>query len=104
MQQFPDPLEFGYIIDSESGLLVQQLMSQSVIPPELLSDSVCDCTVKKTIEQPCTQACEYKTKIGDTGMCMNLFAALAFVSVRNIQSLFMSKFYILHLTRRSKSF
>ena len=44
MQQLPDPLEFGYIIDSESGLLVPQLMSQSVTPPELLSDLVCDCT------------------------------------------------------------
>ena len=32
MQQLPDPLEFGYAIDSESGLLVPQLMSQSITP------------------------------------------------------------------------
>ena len=44
MKQLPDPFEFGYIIDSESGLLVQQHLSQSVIPPELLIDSLCDCT------------------------------------------------------------
>ena len=65
MQQLPDPLEFGYIIDSESGLLVPQLMSQSVTPPELLSDLVCDCTdmcekdcICLSNEQLCTQACE----------------------------------------------
>ena len=91
MQQLPDPLEFGYIIDSESGLLVPQLMSQSVTPPELLSDLVCDCTdmcEKECIclsnEQPCTQACECKAEIEDTDTCMNLFTTLAFVPVSKI--------------------
>ena len=65
MQQLPDPLEFGYIIDSESGLLVPQLMSQSLTPPELLSGLVCYCTdiCEKDCkclsnEQPCTKACD----------------------------------------------
>ena len=90
MQQLPDPLEFGYIIDSESGLLIQRLVRQSVIPPELLSDSVCDCTdmCEKKIEQPCTQTCECKADIEDTDICMNLFTALAFVPVRNIEPFF----------------
>ena len=91
MQQLSDPLEFGYIIDSESGLLVPQLMSQSVTPPELLSDLVCDCTdmcendcICLSNEQPCTQACECKTEIEDTDACMNLFTTLAFVPISNI--------------------
>ena len=65
MQQLPGPLEFGYIIDSESGPLVPQLMSQSLTPPELLGGLVCDCTdmFEKDCkclsnEQPCTKACD----------------------------------------------
>ena len=86
MQQLPDPLEFGYAIDSESGMLVQQLMGQSVTPPELLSDLVCDCAYmceKDCIwfsnEQPCTQACECKAVVEDSDVCMNIFTAPACV-------------------------
>ena len=88
MQQLPDPLEFGYAIDSESGLLVPQLMSQAVTPPELLSDLVCNCAdmcEKDCIcflnEQPCTRACECKVVMEDSDVCMNIFTALAFVYI-----------------------
>ena len=80
MQQLPGPLGFGYIIDSESGLLVPQLMNQSLTPPELLGGLVCDCTDMCEIdckcllnEQPCTQAYDCKAEIEDIDVCMNLF-------------------------------
>ena len=59
----------------------------------LLSFSVTRCVtaqtcMEKTIEQPCTQACECEAEIEDTDICINLFQALAFVPVRNINPLF----------------
>ena len=46
MQQLPDSLEFEYVFDGESDLLVLQLSSQSGTHPELFSGLVCDCTDK----------------------------------------------------------
>ena len=39
-----DPFEHVYVFDSESDLLVPQLMSQLVIQPEFHNDIVYDCT------------------------------------------------------------
>ena len=86
MRQLPDPLEFGYVIDRESSLMIPQLMSQSVTPPELLSDLVCDCTdmcenncICVLNEQPCTHACECKGNVEDSEICMHIFTTLASV-------------------------
>ena len=39
-----DPFEHVYVFDSESDLLVPQLMSQVVMRPEFYNDIVYDCT------------------------------------------------------------
>ena len=39
-----DPFEHVYVFDSESDLLVPQLMSQLVMRPEFHNDLVYDCT------------------------------------------------------------
>ena len=39
-----DPFEHVYVFDSESGMLVPQLMSQLVMQPEFHNDLVYDCT------------------------------------------------------------
>ena len=39
-----DPFEHVYVFDSESDLLVPQLMSQLVLRPEFHNDLVYDCT------------------------------------------------------------
>ena len=80
-----DPLEFGYTRDTETGLYTPQLMTQSIAPPELLSDLVCKCGDLCAEEfpccyneQPCTEACGCKGVL--TGqVCENLFTMLSYV-------------------------
>ena len=87
-QQLPDPLEFGCVIENESGLFVQQLMSQLVTPPWNFSVTWCatlQIYVKKTIflsnEQPCAQACECKVVEEDIDICMDIFTKFAYAPV-----------------------
>ncbi|KAH3834576.1 hypothetical protein DPMN_107906 [Dreissena polymorpha] len=57
----PDPVDFGYTVNTESSLYVPQMMTQAAAAPELMSDLVCCCTnscdaecVCCSNEQPCT--------------------------------------------------
>ena len=88
MLDMPDPTEFGYMVDTDTGLYRPHVMSQSVAPPELLSDLVCECSdfcnedcVCSANEQPCTHACECKGCVDDVDdICKNIFTILAQVT------------------------
>lgn len=80
----PDPLDFGYTHDAQSGLFMPQMMTQAAAAPELLSDLVCVCSnscddecICCSNEQPCTEACDCKGSVADESTCHNLFTILA---------------------------
>lgn len=63
----PDPIEFGYETEKDTGVYMPHMVSQPLAPPELLSDLVCFCDdqcnedcVCSSNEQPCTQSCDCK--------------------------------------------
>ena len=86
MVHLPNPLELGYMVDTQNGSFIPQMMSKTVAPPELLSDLICQCPDQCNAdcacshnEQPCTQVCECKGCLSGSDICQNLFIMLAHV-------------------------
>ena len=89
MWYLPNPLDFGYQLEPESGAWIPQMMSQPCAPPELLSDLICSCSDScrencacYANEQPCTKACGCIGLVDGTeeDICKNIFTVLADVT------------------------
>ena len=78
MQNLPIPTNYGCVKDNDN-VISPILMSQSISPPELLNNLVCECgnncTEVKCVcilnNQPCTDACWCEDIEGGDMMCMN---------------------------------